>query len=107
MEIITSLFLLICLILITHNMNKKKVNNKDLSLKDLIKKTFPKHHIIDKNQTIMICDFDIRNEPDELAFIRLNPNKKKSIEKLGRRIVINYQKIPSSKELKNDLPHIK
>ncbi len=107
MEIITSLFLLICLILITHNMNKKKVNNKDLSLKDLIKKTFPKHHIIDKNQTIMICDFDIRNEPDELAFIRLNPNKKKSIEKLGRRIVINYQKMPSSKELKNDLPHIK
>jgi hypothetical protein len=107
MEIITSLFLLICLILITHNMNKKKVYHKELSLKDLIKKTFPKHHIIDKNQTIMICDFDIRNEPDELAFIRLNPNKKKSIEKLGRRIVINYQKMPSSKELKNDLPHIK
>jgi len=55
----------------------------------------------------MICDFDVRNEPDELAFIRFNTNKKKSVEKLGRIIVINYKKMPSSKELKNDLPHIR
>lgn len=46
MEIIASLIFLVCLILITHNMNKKKVN-KNLSLKDLVKKTFPKHHIIE------------------------------------------------------------
>jgi len=106
MEIITSLVLLVGLILIVQSMFKKQTK-KDLSLKELVKNTFPKYHIIDKNQTIMICDFDVRNEPDELAFIRLDQKQRKSIKKIGRRFVINYNKMPSSKELKNDLSHLK
>jgi len=105
--IFLTIAILLIIFLYFKRKNQKPTQSKNISLKDLVKKTFPKHHIIDKNQTIMICDFDVRNEPDELAFIRFNTNKKKSVEKLGRIIVINYNKMPSSKELKNDLPHIR
>lgn len=77
---------------------KSKSNN----LKDLVKKTFPKHTIIEKFETVMICEINHRNEPDELVFIRINPRKKKNINKNGRRLNAEYPAIPTARELKID-----
>lgn len=83
-----------------------KYKKKSLTLKDIAKKTYPKHIIIDKFDTIMICEINHRNEPDELAFLRLNPNKAKTIKKEGRRLKVEYQRIPTSTELKRDLKQV-
>ncbi|WEI24606.1 hypothetical protein PYR74_12435 [Acinetobacter bereziniae] len=50
----------------------------------------------------MICEINHRNEPDELVFIRINPSKKKKINKTGRRLNAEYPAIPTAKELKMD-----
>ncbi|NAS09353.1 hypothetical protein GPS43_11270 [Acinetobacter haemolyticus] len=60
-----------------------------------------KHTIIEKNNQIMICEINHRNEPDERIFIRTGRRKK--IEKSGRFIIAEYSKKPTGKELKNDL----
>lgn len=79
-------------------LSRKEKNN---SFKDIVKKTFPKYIIREKNNQIMICEYNHRNEPDERVFIRIGNTKK--IEKSGRFIIVNYPKQPSSKELKKDL----
>ena len=78
----------------------KKPNQQNL--KELVKRTFPKHTIIEKFGTVMICEINHRNEPDELIFIRINPNRKKNINRNGRRLNAEYPAIPTTKELKND-----
>ena len=94
-----SFILLITLIFL---FKKTKSKDKNLSLKDLVKKTFPKYKIIEKNQTIMICEINHRNEPDELVFIKINANEKKTIKKSGRMLIANYPNEPTSKEMKID-----
>ncbi|MDN5512825.1 hypothetical protein [Acinetobacter sp.] len=44
------------------------------SFKDIVQKEFGKYKVIEKNQTIMICEINHRNELDELIFIRIDPN---------------------------------
>ena len=83
---------------------KSKKSDKQ-NLKELVNKTFPKHTIIEKFGTVMICEINHRNEPDELVFIRINPNRKKNINKNGRRLNAEYPAIPTTKELKNDFKH--
>lgn len=82
---------------------KKVIKNKEknMGLREIVKKTFPKHTIIEKNNQIMICEINHRNEPDERIFIRTGRRKK--IEKSGRFIIAEYSKKPTGKELKNDL----
>ncbi|RZF54805.1 hypothetical protein EXE30_05250 [Acinetobacter halotolerans] len=74
---------------------------KDESLEMIVKKSFPKYLIINKFGTVMICEINHRNEPDELIFIKTG--RPKSIKKEGRRIIATYPVKPTSKELKNDL----
>ncbi len=74
---------------------------KGESLEMIVKKSFPKHLIINKFGTVMICEINHRNEPDELIFIKTGTHK--SIKKEGRRIVATYPNKPTSKELKKDL----
>lgn len=100
MEIVISLILLIALILIFTKIKASKKKNQ--TFKELVKKTFPKYRIIEKNQAIMICEINHRNEPDELVFIRINPNQKKNIKKSGRMLIANYAKSPNAKEMKTD-----
>lgn len=100
MEIVISLILLITLIFIFIKIKDSKKKNQ--TLKELVKNTFPKYKIIEKNQTIMICEINHRNEPDELVFIRINPNQKKNIKKSGRILIADYPKKPNAKEMKTD-----
>lgn len=81
------------------NQNKGKNNAK--SFKELVKKTFPKYKVIEKNQMIMICEINHRNEPDELVFIRTN-SQKKNLRYSGRMLIIDYPYTPNAKEMKKD-----
>ncbi|RZG42581.1 hypothetical protein [Acinetobacter wuhouensis] len=89
-------------ILVIKNNKKTPIKNNKLSLKELAKKTFPKYKIIEKHGTVMICEINHRNEPDELVFIRIEPNKQKNITKFGRRYKAEYPAMPTAKELKID-----
>lgn len=84
------------------NVNQRKNNEPHLQLKDLVQKTFPKYKIIEKHQTIMICEINHRNEPDELVFIRINPYQQKSLRQSGRMLIADYPYKPSAKEMKRD-----
>jgi len=100
MEILASVVLLISLILIIKKTTEKKIEKEEnLALKKLVKRTFPKYKIIEKHQTIMICEIDHRNEPDELVFIRINQNQRKKIKKSGRMLICDYPKNPTAKEM--------
>ena len=81
---------------------QKQNSNSKLPLKELVKKTFPKYKIIEKHQTVMICEINHRNEPEELVFIRITPNQQKSIKKSGRMLIADYPYIPTAKQLKLD-----
>ncbi|WP_336138981.1 hypothetical protein [Acinetobacter ursingii] len=80
---------------------RKPKYKKNSNFKDIVKKTFPKYVIREKNNQIMICEYNHRNEPDELIFIRIG--QRKSIEKMGRRIIATYPNEPNARELKQDL----
>lgn len=99
MEILGNLILLVGLILIVKGQFKDK---EKVSLKELVKKTFPSYKIIEKHGTIMICEINHRNELDELIFIRVCRNQQKNIKKSGRMLIVDYQKIPTAAEMKRD-----
>lgn len=82
--------------------NPKQKHDYKIPLKELVKDTFPKYKIIEKHGTIMICEINHRNEPEELVFIRITPNQQKSIKQSGRMIIADYPKTPSTKEMLND-----
>ena len=71
-------------------------------LKTLVKGTFPNHLIIEKAGTIIICEPNQNNGPDERIYIRIVPNKEKHISQFGHIFKVEYPIIPSSKELKAD-----
>lgn len=100
MEVLIGIFLVILLILIIKK--SKKRAEKTLTFKQLVKKTFPKYKIIEKNGNIMICEITHRNEPDELVFIRIHATYKKNIKKSGRMIIADYPSNPTAKEMKSD-----
>jgi hypothetical protein len=103
MEVIASLVLLIGLILIVKKMGKEKaIKTEKLPLKEVVKKTFPKYKIIEKHQTIMICEINHRDEPDELVFIRIKPNEAKNIKKSGRMLICDYPQNPTAQEMLSD-----
>ena len=107
MDIIAGLILLIGLILIVKIVSGKKANKKNtrrekLPLKEVVKNTFPQYKIIEKHQTIMICEINHRNEPDELVFIRIKPNEAKNIKKSGRMLICDYPQNPTAKEMLSD-----
>ena len=103
MEVIASLVLLIGLILIVRKMGKEKeIKSEKLSLKEVVKKTFPEYKIIEKHQTIMICEINHRNEADELVFIRIKPNESKNIRKSGRMLICDYPQNPTAQEMLSD-----
>ncbi len=72
------------------------------SFKDIVQKEFMKYKVIERNQTIMICEMNHRNEPDELVLIRIDSNQKKNIRNFGRRVTFTYPKQPSIGEMRKD-----
>lgn len=102
--LIIVLILLIALFFI-RNQKAPKVINNSKNFKELVRNTFPKYRIIEKNQMIMICEYNHRNEPEELVFIRIDASQKKNLRYSGRMLIIDYPYMPSAREMKSDFAH--
>ena len=67
-----------------------------------MQKEFSQYHVIERNQTIMICEVSDDHQPDELVLIRIDPNQKKNMRSFGRRMTFTYPKQPSLREMRKD-----
>ncbi|WP_313036011.1 hypothetical protein [Acinetobacter sp.] len=99
--LVVAIVVVVCILLVIYT-QRAEGNSTQKSLKEIVQKEFPQYKVIEKNQTIMICEINHRNEPDELIFIRIDPNQKKNIRTFGRRVTFTYSKQPSIKEMRKD-----
>ncbi|MBU3845377.1 MAG: hypothetical protein H9855_00075 [Candidatus Acinetobacter avistercoris] len=99
--LIVAIVVLFCFIMVLYT-QKSSTTQKNGSFIDTIKKAFPQYHVMEKNDSIIICEMNYRNEPDELIVIRVDPNQKKNFRSFGRRVTITYPKQPNLKEIKKD-----
>lgn len=101
--LIVTFVLLICIVIVAYTQMASGIKLEGQSLKHAVQKAFPKYQVIEKHGTIMILQINHRNEPEELVFIRIDPNQKKNIRNFGRRVTITYSKKPSIHEIKKDV----
>lgn len=73
-----------------------------MSFKEIVQKEFSQYHVIERNQTIMICEVSDGHQSDELVLIRIDPNQKKNMRNFGRRMTFTYPKQPSLREMRKD-----
>ena len=99
--LVVAIVVIVCIVLVIYT-QRAAPGSASTSLKDIVQKEFDKYKVIEKNQTIMICEINHRNELDELVFIRIDPNQKKNIRNFGRRVTFTYSKQPSLKEMRKD-----
>lgn len=93
----------ICIVMVIYTQRGESSSRSgNTSFKDIVQKEFMKYKVIERNQTIMICEINHRNEPDELVLIRIDPNQKKNIRNFGRRVTFTYPKQPSIGEMRKD-----
>lgn len=90
-----------CILLLIYTQYSPKANDPK-SLKQKLQKVFPQFKVIEKHGTVMICEISHRNEPEELVFIRVDHQQKKSIRPFGRRVTLTYTNYPSVREIKKD-----
>ena len=104
---VAAIVFVLCIVLIIYTqMNDSSSTGK--SFKQIVQNAFPKFKIIEKHETIMICEINHRNEPEELVFVRVDPNQQKNIRFSGRMMIVTYPKQPSVREMKKDLSkHLK
>jgi hypothetical protein len=75
----------------------------ELSLFHTVRKEFSEFKVLKKQENVLICDVrNVRKEPEEIVFIRIEPNKVKCIEVKGRFIVATYPYIPTGKQMRKD-----
>ncbi|MDU2408678.1 MAG: hypothetical protein E7D55_10755 [Acinetobacter junii] len=82
--------------------NKTK-NLKSESLFFVVKKEFSEFKIFEKHGQVLICDIkNVRKEPDEIVFIRIEADNFKKLEVKGRFMVATYPRVPTGKEMRKD-----
>lgn len=89
-----------CILLVIYTQLTPK--GKAKNFKKIVQQTFRHHKVIEKNATIMICEINHRNEPEELVFIRIDPTQKKKLRTSGRMLIATYPKPPSVQEMRKD-----
>ena len=72
------------------------------NFKQIVQQAFGRYKVIEKNYTIMICEINHRNEPEELVLIRIDPAQKKNLRISGRMLIATYPKAPSVREMRKD-----
>jgi hypothetical protein len=98
---------LLCVALVYYTQVNGDISSKG-SFRNIVQGAFPKFTVIEKTHTIMICEINHRNEPEELVFIRIDANQPKNIRYTGRMMIVTYPKQPSARELKKDISsHLK
>ena len=100
---IVGLVALILIVVVWYTQVSSGENKDPNTLKQTLQKAFPQYSVIEQNGTIMICEINHRNEPDELVFIRVDRNQEKNVRMFGRRATITYKKAPSVREIKKDV----
>lgn len=101
--LVVAIVIAICIVIVIYTQRGESSSRSgNTSFKDIVQKEFMKYKVIERNQTIMICEMNHRNEPDELVLIRIDPNQKKNIRNFGRRVTFTYSKQPSVREMRQD-----
>ncbi|OTG61585.1 hypothetical protein B9T29_10485 [Acinetobacter sp. ANC 3903] len=99
--LVVAIVVIVCIGIVIYT-QRADAGSTNRSFKDIVQKEFGKYKVIEKNQTIMICEINHRNELDELVFIRIDPNQKKNIRSFGRRVTFTYSKQPSVREMRQN-----
>ncbi|NNG76867.1 hypothetical protein HLH10_11305 [Acinetobacter sp. ANC 4277] len=101
--LVVAIVIAICIVMVIYTQRGESSSRSgNTSFKDIVQKEFMKYKVIERNQSIMICEINHRNEQDELVFIRIDPNQKKNIRNFGRRVTFTYPKQPSIGEMRKD-----
>ena len=95
-------YLVVAIVIYTQRGAGSSSRSGNSSFKDIVQKEFMKYKVIERNQTIMICEMNPRNQLEELVLIRIDPNQKKNIRNFGRRVTFTYPKQPSMSEMRKD-----
>ncbi len=101
--LVVAIMIAICVVMVIYTQQGGSSSRSgNTSFKDIVQKEFLKYKVIERNQTIMICEMNHCNEPDELVLIRIDPDQKKNIRSFGRRVTFTYPKQPSIAEMRKD-----
>lgn len=101
--LVVAVVIIICIVMVIYTQRSGSSSRSgNTSFKDIVQKEFPKYTVIERNQTIMICEMNPRNQLEELVLIRIDPNQKKNIRNFGRRVTFTYPKQPSMSEMRKD-----
>ncbi|MGX5698401.1 hypothetical protein ACWKWF_02145 [Acinetobacter kookii] len=71
--LVVAIVVIVCIFIVIYT-QRADTGSASRSFKDLVQKEFNKYKVIEKNQTIMICEINHRNELDELVLIRIDPS---------------------------------
>lgn len=80
---------------------KNAVDSKKVFMQ-LLKSSFPKYKILQRNDVYLICEINHRDEFEEIVFIRIRPDQIKKIQYKGRMLEANYPQFPSKSEMRKD-----
>ena len=89
-----------CILLVIYTQLAPSGGQKNF--KQIVQQAFSRYKVIEKNYTIMFCEINHRNEPEELVFIRIDPAQKKNLRISGRMLIATYPKAPSVREMRKD-----
>ena len=67
-----------------------------------MQKEFSQHQVVERSQSIMVCEVSEGHQLDELVLIRIDPDQKKNMRSFGRRMTFTYPKQPSLREMRKD-----
>ncbi|MNV94480.1 hypothetical protein D3C71_1892820 [compost metagenome] len=98
---VVAIVVVFCIFLVIYTQRAYTSPSK-MSFKEIVQKEFSQYHVIERNQTIMICEVSDGHQPDELVLIRIDPNQKKNMRNFGRRMTFTYPKQPSLWEMRKD-----
>ncbi|TCB52366.1 hypothetical protein E0H80_00375 [Acinetobacter sp. ANC 4779] len=98
--LVVAVVIIICIVMVIYT-QRGESSSKRL-FKDIVQKEFIQYKVIERNQTILICEMNPRNEPEELVLIRIDPNQKKNMRSFGRRVTFTYPKQPSIADMRKD-----
>lgn len=98
--LVVAVVIIICIVMVIYTQRGESSSKR--SFKDIVQKEFIQYKVIERNQTILICEMNPRNEPEELVLIRIDPHQKKNMRSFGRRVTFTYPKQPSIADMRKD-----
>ena len=98
---VVAIVVVFCIFLVIYT-QRAHVSPSKMSFKEIVQKEFSQYQVVERSQSIMICEVSEGHQPDELILIRIDPNQKKNMRNFGRRMTFTYPKQPSLREMRKD-----